>query len=237
MLVRQRGPKPAEGHGPGNKQIVPQGETEVGTNVGPVLLVGIRVSAFHGIVVQSQQYGRPVSVGLCLAEAEYPLVLHVQAPGHRDLVLINGHREVLVAYAGRDVHQGAAGVRSIGDLYGVDGGIGHVLFLHLIVDVGERSCRAVECGIGDALVAVVQILTSRSGRAVLQLTELHFLAGLAGVSPRALAPEVVPRDVAGAVVIARITHAHVIRYHALQDFVVIECHVAELHRRWDIVRL
>lgn len=136
-----------------------------------------------------------------------------------------------------NVHQGASCVRSVRYLNGVDRRVGHILFLHLVVNVGEGCCHSVESGVGNALIAVVEVLTLRTGWTILQLTELHLLAGLPGVTTRTLAPKVVPSDVTGPVVVTGIAHADVVGYHALEYFVVIESHVTELYRCGDIVCL
>lgn len=134
---------------------------------------------------------------------------------------------MLVTHVRRHVEQGAAGVGPIGDLDGVQGRVADVTLVGAIVRIREGGGVAVEGRVSDALVTVVEILATRARWTVLQLTELHLLAGLAGVAARALAPKVVPCHVASAIVIARVAHAYIVRYHAFEDFVVVERHVAE----------
>lgn len=131
--------------------------------------------------------------------------------------------------------QDATGVGSISDLDGVESGVTGVCgVVDPTVRVRENGRDTVESRVGDALVTVVEILTARPSRTVLQLAELHLLTGLAGVTARTFAPEVVPRYVARAVVIARTAHAHVVRHHTLENFLVVEGDVAELNERRNV---
>lgn len=173
-----------------------------------------------------------------LAEGNEVLVLQVESPGHSDGILQNGHSEVLIAHMRRDMEQRTARVRSIGDLDGIQSRVADICDpIGAVVRIRKRCGNTVESRVGDALVAVVEILTLRAARAILQLAKLHFLTGLSGITTWTLAPKVVPRHVARAVMIARTTHADVIRHYALEDLFVVERNVAELDQCGNVLCL
>lgn len=88
------------------------------------------------------------------------MVLHIQPPGHYNLVFVNGNGKMLVTRVRRNVHQSAAGVRSVGDLDGVDRRVSYVLLLYLTVDVCKGSGYTVESSVSYTFVTVVEILAS-----------------------------------------------------------------------------
>jgi len=107
--------------------------------------------------------------------------------------------------------QCAAGIRSIGNLDGIENKITGVRnLIGASVYVREGSGNSVESRVSDALVTVIKILTTRAYRTVLQLAKLHLLTSLAGIAARALTPKIVPCHMTRAVVVARTAYAHVV---------------------------
>lgn len=192
------------------QEIVPQLVIKVDVRT-RLIFDRIDIAAFQRVVIQFDKQRCPIAIWLGFAEGYSSLIFHIESPGYGDDVLEDGHGKMLIAHMRRHVKQCATGVGSICHLDDVESRVANVHdFLSVTVHICKSSGDTVKGYVGDALVTVVKVLTARARWAVLQLAKLHLLASLAGVTAWTLTPEIIPRYVTCAVVIAWTAYAHIV---------------------------